>query len=445
MADDKMDKLVSLCKRRGFAFPSSEPYGGIGGFYDYGPLGVELRNNIKAAWWKRVVQQRDDVVGLDSSIVTNPKVWEASGHIAHFSDPLTDCRRCKGRFRADDLERPGVCPQCGSENLTDARPFQMMFKTFVGPAEDTASTAYLRPETAQAIFVDFPVVQDIARKKLPFGIAQIGKAFRNEITPGHFLFRLREFEQMEVEYFIRPEMWEQAFEEWLTFMKDWMRACGIRDDRYSLREHAADERSFYSKRTVDIEYHYPFGTKELYGLAYRTDYDLTRHAEVSKQNFMYFDQEKNERFIPHVIEPSVGVDRMFLAVLLEAYHEIEGGRTTTTESAKEVEVVLRLPKELAPIKVAVLPLSKKEPLAAKAREITKELRKHWMVAYDDVASIGRRYRRQDEIGTPYCVTVDFESLEDGKVTVRDRDSMQQERIAIPELTTYLESGLDAPS
>lgn len=435
--DDRMEKLVSLCKRRGIVFPSSEPYGGIGGFLDYGPLGVELRNNIKRAWWKRVVQQRDDVIGLESSLVMNPKVWEASGHIEHFSDPLVDCRRCKGRFRADDLERPGVCPQCGSEDLTDARPFHMMFKTFVGPAEDSAATAYFRPETAQGMFVDYPYLQEVMRRKLPFGIAQIGKAFRNEITPGHFLYRLREFEQMEIEYFVRPEDGPRAFEEWLGFMKEWLRACGIHEEHCVFHEIPDGERAHYSSRTVDIEYQYPFGTKELYGIANRTDYDLTRHAEVSKQDFTYYDQEKNERFLPHVIEPTFGLDRTMLVVLLEAYHEVEGGRTTTTEANKDVEVVLRLPKELAPIKVAVLPLSKKEPLTAKAREIATELRKRWMVAYDDVASIGRRYRRQDEIGTPYCVTVDFESLEDGKVTVRDRDTMAQDRVAIADLAAYV--------
>ncbi|MDO8424895.1 MAG: glycine--tRNA ligase [bacterium] len=432
-----MEKLVSLCKRRGFIFPGSEPYSGLAGTYDYGPLGVELKNNIKRAWWKRVVQQRDDIVGLDAAILMNPKVWEASGHVAGFADPLVDCRKCKARHRADTLEPPGACPQCGSEDLTDARPFNMMFRTFVGPMEDTASQTYLRPETAQAIFVDFPSILATARKKLPFGVAQIGKAFRNEITPGQFLFRLREFEQMEIEYFVKPADWERVFAEWLQFMQDWMAACGIAPERYALREHADDERAFYSKRTIDIEYHFPFGQKELYGLAYRTDYDLTQHAQHSKQDFSYFDEVTKERIVPHVIEPSVGVDRMVLAVLLEAYHEIEGGRSTTTESTKEAEVVLKLPKELAPIKVAVLPLSKKEPLAAKAQEIVRELRTRWMVAYDDVASIGRRYRRQDEIGTPYCVTVDFASLEDGKVTVRDRDTMTQDRIAIPDLVGHL--------
>jgi glycyl-tRNA synthetase len=446
-----MDKLVSLCKRRGFVFPSSDPYGGIGGFYDFGPLGVALKENIKRAWWRRVVQQRDDVIGLESSLVMNPKVWEASGHVEHFSDPLVDCRKCKARHRADDLTapRPGsghklVCPQCGSEDLTDSRPFHMMFKTFVGPAEDTAATAYFRPETAQGMFVDFPLLQEIGRKKLPFGIAQIGKAFRNEITPGHFLYRLREFEQMEIEYFVREDDWKRAYDEWLAFMHEWLAVCGIDEAHCSFTEIPTTERAHYSRRTIDIEYQYPFGMKELYGLAYRTDYDLKRHQEVSKQDFTYFDPETKERFLPHVIEPTFGVERTVLAVLLEAYHEIEGGRTTTTESAKEVEVVLKLPKELAPIKVAVLPLSKKEPLSRSAQEIAKELRKRWMVAYDEVGSIGRRYRRQDEIGTPYCVTVDFESLDDGKATVRDRDSMAQERVSIADLPQYLEDRLSSP-
>ncbi|MBI2483444.1 glycine--tRNA ligase [Candidatus Uhrbacteria bacterium] len=440
-----MEKLISLCKRRGFVFPSSEPYGGVGGFYDFGPLGVELRNNIKRAWWRRVVQEREDMMGLESSLIMHPKVWEASGHIAHFSDPLIDCRRCKFRFRADEVPMvpgtPPACPQCKSEDLTDARPFQMMFKTFVGPAEDTASTAFLRPETAQGMFVDFPVLQSIARKKLPFGVAQIGKAFRNEITPGQLLFRLREFEQMEIEYFVRPDDAPRAFEEWLAFMRDWLRVCGIAEERVVFHEIPDGERAFYSSRTVDIEYQYPFGQKELYGLANRGSYDLERHAAISKQDFTYYDQEANARFLPHVIEPTFGLDRTVLVVLLEAYHEIEGGRTTTTESNKEVEVVLKLPKEFAPYKVAVLPLSKKEPLMQEARRITQELRKRWMVAYDDVASIGRRYRRQDEIGTPYCVTVDFASVEDHCVTVRDRDSMQQERIPIAELSAYCGSRL----
>lgn len=444
-AGDRMEQVVSLCKRRGFVFPSSEPYGGIGGFYDFGPLGVELRNNIKRAWWKRVVQQRDDVIGLDSTLIMNPRVWEASGHVEHFSDPLVDCRKCKARHRADDLAgkpgKPLTCPQCGSEDLTDSRSFHMMFKTFVGPAEDTAATAYLRPETAQGMFVDFPLLQETMRRKLPFGIAQIGKAFRNEITPGKFLYRLREFEIMEVEYFVREDDWKRAYDEWLDFMHEWLAACGIAEAHCSFTEIPATERAHYSRRTIDVEYQYPFGVKELYGLAYRTDYDLKRHQETSKQDFTYYDSETKERFLPHVIEPTFGVERTMLAVLLEAYHEIEGGRTTTTESAKETEVVLKLPKEFAPIKVAVLPLSKKEPLAEKAREITRELRKRWMVAYDEVGSIGRRYRRQDEIGTPYCVTVDFESLEDGKVTVRDRDTMQQERLAIVELLEAFASKL----
>ncbi|MFH1098901.1 MAG: glycine--tRNA ligase [Candidatus Uhrbacteria bacterium] len=439
--DDRMDKLVSLCKRRGFVFPSSEPYGGIGGFYDYGPLGVELKRNIERAWWRRVVQQRDDVVGLDSTLIMNPKVWEASGHVEGFIDPMADCRKCKARFRADAVVRSGTCPQCGAEDLTDTRPFNTMFRTFVGSVEDTATTAYLRPETAQGMFVAFPYLQEIMRKKLPFGIAQIGKVFRNEITTGDFLFRLREFEQMEIEYFVRPENGPAVFEEWLGFMKEWLNVCGISEEHVFFHEIPDGERAFYSARTIDIEYQYPFGLKELYGIANRTDYDLKRHQDASKQDFTYFDQEANVRFHPHVIEPTFGVDRTVLAVLLEAYHEIEGGRTTTTESAKEIEVVLKLPKELAPIKVAVLPLSKKGPLIAKAREIAVALRKHWMVAYDDVASIGRRYRRQDEIGTPYCVTVDFDSLEDGKVTVRDRDTMAQERIAIAEILEYLENHL----
>lgn len=448
-----MDKIISLCKRRGFIFPSSEIYGGFSAAYDWGPLGVELANNIKKAWWQMFVREREDMVGLDAAIIMNPAAWEASGHLQNFSDPLVECKKCHQRFREDhllearsrepgyDKEKPAdksdlKCPECGGA-LTEAKQFNLMFKTFVGPTEDSASVAYLRPETAGGIFVNYKNVQQATRKKLPFGIAQIGKAFRNEITVENYIFRIREFEQMEVEYFINPKNWEKYFEEWLGVMKKWCAFLGLKDSDLVYREIPDTERAFYSKRTIDIEYKFPFGVKELYGLAYRTDFDLSRHQKFSKEDLSYLDADTGEKFIPHVIEPSLGLQRTVLATLLSAYEEVKGGRTTTTESSKEEEMVLRLPYALAPVKVAVLPLSKKEPLSTMAREIANDLRPLWNVQYDDAASIGRRYRRQDEIGTPYCVTVDFESAEDKKVTVRDRDTMAQERVAIAELKNYL--------
>ncbi len=452
--DNKMDKLVRLLKRRGFIFPSSEIYGGLQATYDYGPLGVELKNNIKQAWWKMFVQEREDMVGIDAAIMMHPKVWEASGHLQNFTDPLVDCRQCKKRFRADhllvasslepkyDKEQPLEirikdlqCPECGGE-LTEVRQFNLMFKTFMGPVEEEASVIYLRPETAGGIFVNFRNVVDSMRMRVPFGIAQIGKAFRNEITVENFIYRMREFEQMEIEYFIKPDKWQEYFEMWLGLMQKWCEFIGIKKDNLVLHEIEGDELAFYSKRTVDFEYKYPFGQKELYGLAYRTDYDLTQQQKFSGEDLSYTDPVTKEKFIPHVIEPSLGVDRTFLVVLLEAYTEIEGGRTTTTEATKEVEVLLKLPYYLAPIKVAVLPLSKKEPLVGTAKKIASTLRKFLTVQYDETGSIGRRYRRQDEIGTPYCVTVDFDTAEDKKVTVRDRDSMKQERVPIDDLSGY---------
>ncbi len=452
--DSKMDKLVSLCKRRGFVFPSSEIYGGLAATYDWGPLGVELVNNIKRAWWKMFIQERPDMVGLDASIMMNPKVWEASGHVQNFSDPLVECKKCHARFRADHLleERaasPGYdkekpvdikdikCPACGGE-LTEAKQFNLMLKTHLGPVEDTASAVYMRPETAGGIFVNYKNVQQSMRRRIPFGIGQIGKAFRNEITVENYIFRVREFEQMEVEYFFNPkEDWHKYFDMWLDLMTRWCDRLGIKKENLIFHEIPEEERAFYSKRTIDIEFKYPFGVKELYGLAYRTDYDLTQHQKFSGEELSYLDPETNEKFIPHVIEPSLGIARSVLAALLEAYTVIEGGRSTTTEAIKEEEIMLKLPYELAPIKVAILPLSKKEPLAELAEKIAKELRPHFMLQYDETGSIGKRYRRQDEIGTPYCVTVDFESMDDKKVTVRDRDSMKQERVAIAELKDYL--------
>lgn len=453
-----IEKVVNLAKRRGFIFPSSEIYGGLSAAYDYGPLGVELKNNIKKAWWKMFVTQRNDMVGLDAAIIMHPKTWEASGHLENFSDPLVECKKCHRRFRYDhlledksltpkhDKAKPAdpkdiVCPECGGE-LTDVKQFNMMFKTFMGPVEDSASVVYLRPETAGGIFVNFKNVLESQRLRLPFGIAQIGKAFRNEITTENFIFRTREFEQMEVEYFIEPKGWEKYFESWLDTMRKWCEFLGLKKEDVVEVEISDKDRAFYSKRTVDFEFKFPFGQKELYGLAYRTDYDLSRHQKVSGQDLSYTDPMTREKFLPHVIEPSLGVDRSVLAVLLSAYTEIDGGRSTTTKAIKDVEVVLRLPYQLAPVKVAVLPLSKKEDLSKVSQDILLNLKKHFVCIYDETASIGKRYRRQDEIGTPYCVTVDFDSLEDKKVTVRDRDTMEQERIAIDDLETYFREKLN---
>lgn len=426
-ATTTMEKIVSLAKRRGFIFQSSEIYGGLNSCWDYGPLGVELKNNVKRAWWRKVVQERDDMVGLDASILMHPRVWEASGHVAGFTDPLVDCKSCKQRFRADHLEGD-KCPACGGE-LTEARQFNLMFKTFMGPVEDNAAVVYLRPETAQGIFVNFNNVLTSTRMKLPFGVAQIGKSFRNEITPGNFTFRTREFEQMEIEYFVKPGTDEEYHKQWIEQRFQWYLDLGLTKERLRLREHAADELAHYAKGCYDIEYYFPMGWSELEGIANRTDFDLKRHAEYSGQRIDYFDQEANEHYVPYVIEPSAGADRGTLAFLLDAYHE--------EPDKDEIRVVLKLHRALAPYKVAVLPLSKKEPLVNMSKEIEKELRKYWMVDYDDSKAIGRRYRRQDEIGTPYCVTIDFQSLEDKAVTVRDRDTMEQERIPVTELTKYL--------
>ena len=427
-----LDTIVSLAKRRGFIFQSSEIYGGFGGFWDYGPLGVELKRNIREAWWRAMVRERDDIVGLESSIVMSPKVWEASGHVVGFSDPLVDCRVCKRRFRADEDVTDDKCPACGGE-LTDPRQFNMMFKTYVGPVADDASVAYLRPETAQGMFVNFRNVQTTTRRKLPFGIAQVGKSFRNEITPGKFTFRSREFEQMEMEYFTPPDPAFNWHAYWVAQRRDWYLRHGITAARIRLYDHPTEKLSFYSRATTDIEYDFPWGWGELEGIADRTNYDLTQHASASGEDLTYFDEETRERVVPWVVEPAAGVDRVALVFLLDAYDE---------EPDKDgIRVVLRLHKAIAPIKVAVLPLSRKEVLVTKAREVWAGLRPHFMTSYDDAQAIGRRYRRQDEIGTPYCVTIDFESLNDNQVTVRDRDTMAQVRLPIPELTAYLREQL----
>ncbi|MCK5332647.1 glycine--tRNA ligase [Candidatus Parcubacteria bacterium] len=454
--ENMMDKIVSLAKRRGFVFPGSEIYGGLANTWDYGPVGVELKNNIKQAWWNFFVKNREDIVGIDAAILMNSKVWESSGHVAGFNDALIDCRACQARIRADHLiedalemkaegltpkdmtkiivENKIKCPVCGKIDFTEARKFGLMFKTFQGVTEEDKNIIYLRPETAQAMFVNFKNVLNSTNKKIPFGIAQIGKSFRNEITPGNFIFRTVEFEQMELEYFIDEKDWEKLFEYWQNEMANWLDHIGIKKENYSIREHDKDELSHYSKKTIDFEYNFPFGTKELYGLAYRTDFDLMNHQNASGQNMEYFDVENNRKYIPHVLEPTFGVDRTFLAAMVDAYTEEEA---PTGDGKTETRVVMKFAKNIAPIKVAILPLSKKEELSGKAKEVFDLVKTEFNSQYDESQSIGKRYRRQDEIGTPYCVTVDFESLEDGAVTVRDRDTMKQERVKIEELVKWL--------
>lgn len=455
-----MDKLVALCKSRGFVFSGSEIYGGLANTWDYGPLGVELKNNVKKAWWKKFVTEQPLNTGLDCAILMNPNVWVASGHVGGFSDPLMDCKSCKARHRADNLienyiakhnldiniagwtneqmekfiiDNKIACPDCGNSNFTGVRQFNLMFKTFQGVNEDTANTVYLRPETAQGIFVNFKNVQRTTRMKVPFGVCQIGKSFRNEITPGNFTFRTREFEQMELEFFCKPGTDLEWFEYWRAYCRDWLLGLGIKQERLKLRDHDKEELSFYSKATTDFEYLFPFGWGELWGIADRTDYDLKAHQTTSGVNMEYTDPVTNEKYVPYVVEPSLGADRMVLAFLCNAYEEeeLEGGDT---------RVVLHLHHALAPYKVAVLPLQKK--LTEKAEEIYKNLCKKFSCTFDETASIGKRYRRQDEIGTPYCVTIDFDSLEDNCVTVRERDSMAQVRISIDELDEYLTKNLE---
>ena len=454
-SEKTMDQIVALCKNRGFIYPGSDIYGGLSNSWDYGPLGVEFKNNVKAAWRKKFIQENPYNVGLDSAILMNPEVWVASGHVGGFSDPLMDCRDCKTRHRADKLiedftgesadgwsnekmmsfirENHIKCPNCGSENFTDIRQFNLMFKTYQGVTEDTKSELYLRPETAQGIFVNFGNVQRTTRRKIPFGVAQIGKSFRNEITPGNFLFRLREFEQMDLEFFCKPDTDLDWFYFWKDFCKKWLLNLGLTEDNMRLRDHEKEELSFYSKATTDIEYKFPFGWGELWGIADRTNYDLSRHQEHSGKSLEYFDPETKEHYVPYVVEPSLGADRVALAFLCDAYDEEK-------LDEKDTRVVMRLHPALAPYKAAVLPLSKK--LNDKAQDVFTALSRRFMVDYDDTGSIGKRYRRQDEIGTPYCVTFDFDSETDGCVTVRDRDTMQQERISIDTLENYLEKKIE---
>src|SRR5438034_450090 len=440
----RMEKIVSLCKRRGFIFQSSEIYGGLNGCWDYGPLGVELKRNLKNYWWRVMVHERDDVVGMDGSILMNRAVWKASGHEDTFSDPMVDCRSCKARLRADQvIERKGVrqCPNCGGKDLTQPRPFNLMFKTYVGATEDESSITYLRPETAQAIFVQFKNILEVSRKKLPFGIAQTGKAFRNEINPRNFTFRSREFEQMELEYFCRPEQGMELLEYWKEERLKFYEDIGISRSNLHVRNVPNEERAFYSKGTYDIEYDFPFGRQELEGVAYRTDYDLSQHQKASGKSLEYFDDETKQRFIPHVVEPSAGVDRTILALICDAYGE---DQAPDDKGKMETRVVLRFHPRLAPIKCGIFPLLKNNAqLVAKAKEVVALLRPHMHVFYDESGAIGRRYRRQDEIGTPFGITVDFETLGEkdptlrDTVTLRDRDSMKQRRIAIGALVSTL--------
>ena len=423
-----MDKILSLSKRRGFVFQSSEVYGGLGSTWDYGPLGVELKRNVKEAWWRAVVAERDDVVGLDAAILMHPRVWEASGHVENFSDPLVECRSCHRRFRPDQLDGD-ECPECGGA-LTEPRRFNLMFRTFMGPVEDSSAEIFLRPETAQGIFVNFQNVQTATRKKLPFGIGQIGKAFRNEITPGNFTFRTREFEQMEVEFFVKPGDDDAWLQRWVQDRFDWYVNYGIRPDNLRLRQHAGDELAHYAKATYDIEYRFPWGWGELEGIANRADFDLRRHTEYSGESLTYFDDEAHERYTPYVIEPSGGVDRATLAFWLDSYDEEPDG--------KDIRTVLHLHRALAPVTVAVLPLSRNARLTPTARSVYDLVRRRFKCQFDDAQSIGRRYRRQDEIGTPYCITVDFDTLDDHAVTVRDRDTMTQERIPVSQLLETLQ-------
>lgn len=420
-----LDTIVSLAKRRGFVYPGSEIYGGLAGTFDYGPLGVALKKNIENLWWRMFVESRDDMYGIDAAILMNPKAWEASGHVSGFSDPLVECEKCKRRFRADHLDDPTSCPECGG-TLSEPRQFNMMFKTKAGAMEDESATVYLRPETAGGIFVNFKNVVDSFHPKLPFGIAQIGKAFRNEIAPREFVFRVRELEQMEIEYFVRPGDWEVAFEEWHKLMYAYAAELGLPKDRVHDLEVAAEDLAHYSKRTIDIEYDFPFGRRELWGLAYRTDFDLSAHQEHSGQKLEYLDDTTGEKFLPHVIEPTFGVGRTLLAALAAAYHEDNLGG--------ETRVVLKLPAKIAPMKAMVSPLLKNKPeLVEKAKEIRRELQKvHPAIAWDDNGNIGKRYRRQDEIGTPFCITIDFQTLDDGTVTLRDRDSGEQKRLSVEE-------------
>jgi len=435
---DLMEKIVSLCKRRGFVFPAAEIYGGFANAWDYGPLGVQMRRHIRDAWWRAMVQERDDVVGLEATIITNPRVWVASGHVSTFNDPLVDCKSCKARFRADQIDLSAPCPNCGATGqFTEPRMFNMMLKTYIGPVQDEESIAYLRPETAQGMFINFENVLNATRRKLPFGIAQIGRSFRNEITPGNFIFRMREFEQMEMEYFVKPGEHIAAYDYWRIERMRWYLRIGLNPERLRYRVHPKADLAHYSAGTTDIEYLFPIGWQELEGIASRTDYDLRQHSAHSGRQLTYFDEETKQHIIPYVVEPAAGVDRAMLALLCDAYDEEQLDNNDT-------RVVLRLHPLIAPVTVAVLPLSRNEKLVPTARKVWDLLRPHFDTQYDDAQSIGRRYRRQDEIGTPLCVTIDFQTVEeDQAVTIRERDSMQQTRVPIAELVPALRAQVDA--
>lgn len=456
---DNLSKIVSLCKRRGFIFPSSEIYGGVEALWDYGPLGSLLKNNIKQRWLNNFVQKRSDVVLVDGAILMHPRVWEASGHIKNFTDPLVECKNCHSRFRADHMEdgrfigqgkakEKNQCPSCGFKEFTEPRQFNLMFKTFLGPVEDEAHKTYLRPETAQSMFTNFKLVQETMRLKIPFGIAQVGRSFRNEITTGNFTFRSREFDIAEIEYFVKPGEDEAGFDVWVREWEKFFLDLGLKKDNLRRYEHPKKSLAHYSKRTVDIEYKFPFGWSELAGIANRTDFDLRQHSEFSGQDLRYFDLSVNsrqakEKYFPYVIEPTLGIDRLLLALLCDAFEEVEGGRTKTTKSAKEAETVLKLNKKIAPVQAAVLPLVKnKVEITEKTKEVFKLLKPYFSVQYDEIGTVGRRYRRQDEIGTPYCLTIDFESLKQNDLTIRDRDTMGQERVKISDLVKVLKEKLE---
>lgn len=431
MTENLMETIVNLCKRRGFVYNSSDIYGGFKAAYDYGPLGIQLLNNIKSYWWNSMVKHRQDIVGIDSSIILAPQVWKASGHLDTFTDPLVECKKCNSRHRPDILDDPNVCPDCGAKGeMSEPKEFNLMFKTYVGPIEDESGVAYFRPETAQGIFINFLNVLNSSRQKPPFGIAQIGKSFRNEITTKNFIFRSREFEQMEMEYFIPPTQWSKWLDYWKEERFNWHLSLGVNPEKLRLRPHESDELSHYSDETYDVEYEFPWGWGELEGIAYRSDFDLSSHAKASGVDISYFDQTSNERYIPHVIEPALGLNRMALVLLVDAYSE--------EEINGEKRVVLKLDKKIAPIQIAVLPLSKKPELISVVDGIFDDLKQNYFVDVDITQSIGKRYRRQDEIGTPYCVTVDFDTLEDNSVTIRDRDTMSQDRVSIEKLKVYFE-------
>lgn len=442
-AQNRFDEIVSLTKRRGFIFPSSEIYGGFGSSFDYGPLGALMKNKIKREWWKSMVQKRDDIVGLDSAIFMNPKVWTASGHVENFTDPLSDCKKCKKRWRGADLDSNDQCPECKGE-LTKPRQFNLLMKTHLGPVEDDASIAYLRGETCQGIYVNVHQVAQSMRKKIPFGIAQIGKAFRNEITPRQFLFRMREFEQMEMQFFVKPDQADAWFETLKTERMNWYIRLGIPKEKLRFKEHQPAELAHYAKQAIDIEYEFSFGWNEIEGIHNRGDWDLSRHSKFSGKDLSFRDEETKSLFLPWVIETSAGVDRAFFAFFDAAYATVAGGRTTTTESAKEREIILNLSKYLAPFDIAIFPLLKKAPLQNMAKDIAHDLKKYFFVHYDEDGTIGRRYRRHDEIGTPYCVTIDFQTVEDQTATIRDRDTMKQDRVLISALREFFRKAYECP-